>query len=128
MGELTRVLKEDLVLTRRLKNVTAALEQGLLISTTITCRSSIAQDGVPLRDDPTPASGRCEAPLVQSDYEPLWEHYREKNFQVRDPGVRRKGLENSAMRSPTWRPISAGPRRASSEYFANRREIRTSRP
>lgn len=126
MGELTQVLKDDLVLAGRLKNVTTALEQGLLYlhdnHVLILDRGrTVFRSAMTIRLLPDEAKRR----FVQSDYEPLWEHYREKNFQVHViQEYARKGLAKlgdalayvaAYFRWPKTRFIR--------EYFANRREI-----
>jgi ATP-dependent DNA helicase RecQ len=83
LGDLAQAVRADLELNARLKDPPKAIEQGLLFLhdtqvLIIDRGKSVFRSAMTLRLHPEEHRRR----FVQSDYQPLHEHYQEKNFQV----------------------------------------------
>jgi len=126
MGDLTRVLKEDTALAGTLKDVAAALEQGLLYLhdsqvLIVDKGKTVFRSAMTIRLIPEEAKRR----FVQSDFEPLYEYYQEKNFQVHViQEYARLGLDKLGDALAYVAAYFSWPKQKFvRDYFANRRSL-----
>ena len=126
LGELTQAIRVDLDLAATLKDPAKAMEQGLLYlhDTHVLIMDhgkTVFRSAMTIHLYPEEAKRR----FLQSDYEPLSEHYRERNFQVHVMqeyarlGLDKLGNALAFVTAYFALPKSDFIRR----YFASRREV-----
>lgn len=126
LGELAGTLRGDLALAAQVKDIPKAIETGLLylheVQVLIIDRGkSVFRPAMTIRLYPEEPRRR----FVQSDYQPLFEHYRERNFQVHVmQEYARLGLKKLAEALAFVAAYFSWPKpRFVREYFASRREV-----
>jgi len=127
LGELLQALREDLDLKgHRFNDEAKAMEQGLLYmhdtEVLIVDRGkTVFRSAMTIRLYPEEAKRR----FLQADYQPLHEHYQERNFQIHVmQEYARRGLEGLGGALAFVAAYFSWPKqRFVREYFANRREL-----
>jgi len=126
LGELTQALIKDIDVVVRINDPSTALEQGLLYLhdsqvLIVDKGRAVFRAAMTLKLRNEEASRR----FLQSDYEPLSEHYREKNFQIHVVHeYARRGLEKLSDALAFVAAYFTWPKkRIIREFFAHRQDL-----